>query len=120
MAQLPDRYTPPRHLNSGHRDPEDLKIINVFTYLADVDELCGPFTYVPRTHPFGAAVGKALKKWWVSDDQMSRVFPSTLWRTCTGQAHTTILADTLDYHRGGKPTSGRRILIASTYTSGAP
>jgi hypothetical protein len=31
-----------------------------------------------------------------------------------------ILADTVGYHRGGKPTNGNRILITFTYTSGAP
>jgi hypothetical protein len=31
-----------------------------------------------------------------------------------------ILADTMGYHRGGKPREGNRILIALTYTSGTP
>jgi hypothetical protein len=51
---------------------------------------------------------------------MSQVFPPTLWRMCTGPAYTMILADTLGFHRGGKPRLGRRILLTFTYTSGAP
>jgi hypothetical protein len=31
-----------------------------------------------------------------------------------------ILADTLGYHRGGKPTTGTRLLVTFTYTSGTP
>ncbi len=31
-----------------------------------------------------------------------------------------ILADTVGYHRGGKPREGNRILITFTYTSGVP
>ena len=31
-----------------------------------------------------------------------------------------ILADTVGYHRGGKPTSGVRILATFTYTSATP
>jgi len=111
--------TPPQTSQLWHRDPEDLKIIKVFIYLNDVDEQCGPFTYVPGTHPFGPAAHKGVKRQ-SSDERMSVVFPPDAWRTCTGRAHTMILADTVGYHRGGKPTSGTRILITFTYTSGAP
>ena len=41
--------------------------------------------------------------------------------TRTGRAGTMILADTVGYHRGGKPEAGhRRILITFTFTSGTP
>ena len=106
-----------------HRDPEDLRLIKVFIYLADVDDRCGPFTYIPRTHPFGEEAVRAQKlekKKRVPDDRMNRVFPPESWRVCTGPAGTMILADTLGYHRDGKPTAGRRILITFTYTSGTP
>jgi hypothetical protein len=106
-----------------HRDPEDLRLIKVFIYLADVDEQLGPFTYISQTHPFGAKAAlaqKLEKKKRVPDDRMNRVFPPESWRVCTGPAGTMIMADTLGYHRGGKPTAGRRILITFTYTSGAP
>ncbi len=106
-----------------HRDPEDLKLIKAFIYLVDVDEQCGPFTYIPRTHPFGAEAASAQrleKKKRIADDRMMRAFPPQSWQVCTGSANTMILADTLGYHRGGKPTAGRRTLITFTYTSGSP
>lgn len=106
-----------------HRDPEDLKIVKAFIYLVDVDEQCGPFTYIPGTHPFGAEVVKATKlerKKRFEDDRMHRVFPPEAWRVCTGPANTLILADTIGYHRGGRPTAGQRVLITFTYTSGTP
>ena len=106
-----------------HHDPEDLKVIKVFIYLEDVNEENGPFTYVPRTHPFGANVAEAErhgKKERLSDEQVSGVFSPQTWRVCTGPAHTMILADTLGYHRGGKPIAGTRILVTFTYTSGTP
>jgi hypothetical protein len=106
-----------------HRDPEDLKLVKVFIYLVDVDESRGPFTYIPATHPFGVkttTAQKLEKKKRLSNDAMSLVFPPESWRVCTGPANTMILADTVGYHRGGKPTVGRRILITFTYTSGAP
>lgn len=106
-----------------HRDPEDLKLVKVFIYLADVDDRNGPFTYIPGTHPFGSHVAKAAQladTRRVSDDLMRPVFPPESWRVCTGRANTMILADTVGFHRGGKPTVGTRILLTLTYTSGAP
>ncbi len=106
-----------------HHDPEDLKIIKVFIYLEDVGDENGPFTFIPGTHPFGPHVrngttrggGKRL-----SDDQITSAFPPDTWRVCTGRAGTMIMADTLGYHRGGKPSAGTRLLVTFTYTSGTP
>lgn len=106
-----------------HHDPEDLKLVKVFIYLEPVDERNGPFTYIPRTHPFGANVAKAesgRKRERLPDEQLAGVFPPDSWRVCTGPAGTMILADTLGYHRGGKPTTGTRLLVTFTYTSGTP
>lgn len=114
---------PPEQSQLWHRDPEDLRLIKVFIYLVDVDEQCGPFTYIPRTHPFGeeASVSPRLeRKKRMGDDRMTRFIPPEKWRVCTGPANTMIIADTIGYHRGGKPIAGRRILITFTYTSGAP
>jgi hypothetical protein len=106
-----------------HRDPEDMKIIKVFIYLDKVDESTGPFTYIPDTHPFGSAAGKAAvyeKQKRVLDSDLAKVYPSESWLACTGPASTMILADTVGYHRGGKPAVGQRILVTFTYTSGVP
>lgn len=106
-----------------HRDPEDLRQIKVFIYLRDVDENCGPFSYIPRTHPFSEGAGKIPEHKHhkrITDEEMKRTFPPDSWMTCVGPAKTMILADTVGYHRGGKPTSGARILITCTYTSGVP
>lgn len=106
-----------------HRDPEDVKIIKVFIYLGDVDENQGPFSYIINTHPFGAAATKVpvhRSGIRVADDDMAAAFPRDTWVTCTGPKNTMILADTVGYHRGGKPSSGSRILITFTYASGMP
>jgi hypothetical protein len=116
--------TAPELSQLWHRDPEDLKTLKVFIYLVDVDEQCGPFCYVPGSQPFGAnkaAVRKLEQKQRVPDEIMARMFPPESWRICTGPASTMILADTVGYHRGGKPAPGhRRILITFTFTSGTP
>lgn len=116
--------SPPELSQLWHRDPEDVKIVKVFIYLTDVDQRCGPFTYIPGTHPFGRQNARAKKienKKRVTDDKMARVFAPNSWQICTGPPSTMIMADTVGYHRGGKPDSGnRRILITFTYTSGIP
>ena len=105
-----------------HRDPEDLKLIKVFIYLEDVGEQNGPFTYIPKTHPFGSRAQEALacqaKR--IDDKRMRRYFNERRWRVCTGPANTMILADTVGFHRGGKPDTGTRLLITFTYTSATP
>jgi hypothetical protein len=106
-----------------HRDPEDLKIIKVFIYLNDVGPDNGPFCYIPKTHPFSSGSGivpnhKDKKR--ILDDEMISVLPKESWIACTGPANTMIIADTVGYHRGGKPTNGTRVLITFTYTSGKP
>ena len=68
---------PPAVSQLWHRDPEDLRLLKVFIYLSDVKEHSGPFLYIPRTQPFGAAVeqarrcGNSLR---LSDAKVSKVF----------------------------------------------
>jgi hypothetical protein len=112
-----------KHSQLFHRDPEDVKLIKVFIYLENVDENHGPFTYIPGTHPFGSAadiVPKHTSRYRVLDEDMALVLPQWSWLACTGPANTMILADTVGYHKGGKPTKGNRILIAFSYSSGKP
>ena len=106
-----------------HRDPEDLKIIKIFIYLNDVGAENGPFCYIPKTHPFSSGAGtvplhKDKKR--ILDDEMISVLPKDSWVTCTGPANTMVIADTVGFHRGGKPRIGTRLLITFTYTSGKP
>ena len=51
---------------------------------------------------------------------MNRDFPPETHLVCTGPANTMILADTVGYHRGGRPRFGNRILLTFTYTSAWP
>jgi hypothetical protein len=106
-----------------HRDPEDVRLIKVFIYLNDVGDESGPFSYIRRTHPFSEGAAKIpphrdSKR--ITDEEMRRTFPQSTWLSCVGPAKTMILADTVGYHRGGKPTKGNRILVTFTYTSGTP
>lgn len=106
-----------------HRDAEDRRLIKVFIYLNDVGSQNGPFCYIPKTHPFSTGAGTVPRhkdKKRILDDEMTSAFPKKFWVECTGPANTMILADTVGFHRGGKPITGTRLLITFTYTSGKP
>lgn len=106
-----------------HRDPEDLKTVKVFFYLSDVTEENGPFCYIAETHPFASGAGRVpphKHKKRILDEEMVSAFAPDSWLTCTGPANTMIIADTVGFHRGGKPRKGTRILLTFTYTSGTP
>jgi hypothetical protein len=114
---------PAKDAQLWHHDPEDFQVVKVFIYLNDVDENLGPFSYIPKTQPFGAETARIRQyvgRGRTQDEEISVGFPPDTWCICTGPAHTMIIADTIGYHRGGKPVSGNRILIRFTYTSGAP
>ena len=114
---------PPRASQMWHRDPEDLRIIKAFIYLVDVDEETGPFTYIPKTHAFGEYAARDpmhTDRKRILDEEMNPVLSPETHLVCTGPAGTMILADTVGYHRGGKPRSKDRILLTFTYTSAWP
>jgi hypothetical protein len=106
-----------------HRDPEDYKMLKVFIYLEPVGEKNGPFSYIPRTQPFGAMSDKVpvhQHKRRILDEEMATIFPEESWLQCIGGKYTMVIADTVGFHRGGKVDEGRRLLITFTYTSGSP
>ncbi len=51
------------------------------------------------------------------DEEMNLILSPDMHRVCTGPADKMILADTVGYHRGGKPRSRNRVLLTFTYTS---
>lgn len=104
-----------------HRDPEDMQLVKVFIYLSHVDNNSGPFCYIPKSHPFSTGAARTPKHKdpkRITDEEMQTAFAPQTWLSCTGPAGTMILADTVGYHRGGKPNTGKRVLITFTYTSG--
>ena len=105
-----------------HRDDDDHANVKAFIYLNTVTEGGGPFCFVPGTHVFGnlknavppTAPGR------MNDDQMAANVPEAGWTRCTGAARTVILADTTGFHKGLKPQTQHRVLVAIHYTSGTP
>lgn len=104
-----------------HRDGDDVMNLKIFTYLSDVGEANGPFTFVPGTQPLGnRPVDPPENKYQrVTDDDMVQTVPRDHWKICIGKAGDMIFADTCGYHRGLKPTQGYRLMLMVHYASRA-
>jgi hypothetical protein len=108
---------PPKLSQLWHRDYDDVINLKFFVYLTDVDDTTGPFTFAPGTQPGGPR--QLVIKDRLDDEEMARYVPRGEWVVATGAAGTVVIADTCGYHKGGKPTEGRRILWTAQFTSGA-
>lgn len=92
-----------------HRDGDyRYFVMRIFVYLAEVDEHCGPFTYVPGTHMKGRGEHRG------SNDASD---PAPI--AAKGPAGTIVFADTRGLHRGGRCTAGTRFFYNALYTSPA-
>ncbi|MBI4137753.1 MAG: hypothetical protein HY472_00705 [Candidatus Sungbacteria bacterium] len=115
----------PAHLSQRwHRDPEDKKIIKVFLYMTDVDEIgAGPFTYVLQSHlggkwrdifpqrpPVGRYPLPGAVEWHIPPDDV---------KTCLAPKGTIIFCDTSGLHKGGFSTTKNRIMFTVCYCSDA-
>ncbi len=108
-----------------HRDEEDQKLVKVFLYLSDVDEMSGPFMYLKHSHAggkwryiFPLAPPRGSRKMPPNEDGY---IPKGDVLVCTAKAGTLIFCDTTGLHKGGLITAGgeSRLMYTSVYTSSA-
>lgn len=104
-----------------HRDPGMNRIVKMFTYLTDVDEETGPFTYVLQSHEFGRW-GKIFPQkqfgrhgFYPPDGAVEKKVPKSDIKVCVGKAGSVIFCDTTGLHRGGYAISKPRIMYTSAY-----
>lgn len=117
---------PPMRSQHWHRDPEDRRIVKVFTLLDDVGAENGPLWFVPRSHRRGALDGDP--EWFrepgrkarrATDDAVARVAPPETWWEGTGPRGMVTLVDTTGLHRGGLVRAGERLLHTATFATAA-
>ncbi len=107
-----------------HRDPQEQKVVKVFTYLNDIDETSGPFTYVkhsaptqdhyyaklfPQQPPAGSYPG---------NEEVEAAVPEADITPMIAKAGTVIFCDTNGLHYGGVATENSRLM--STFGYSAP
>lgn len=106
-----------------HRDHEDRHVIKVFTFLTDIDENMGPFTYLEGTQYGGKYSGIFPAK----PAQGAYPEPNALVEEvqtlgipihrCIGPTGSLVVADTSGIHKGGRTESRPRIILVGFYTS---
>lgn len=115
--------TPPSISQKWHRDPEDKRMLKLFIYLTDVDEVSGPFTYIPYTK-YGLQWAEVFPQrppigFYPLDGAVETVLPPEAVKTCTGRAGTVIFCDTTGLHKGGYATEKERVMYTGGYFSSA-
>lgn len=110
---------PPFLSQRWHRDPEDKRMLKLFIYLTDVDEVAGPFSYIPYSK-YGLKWGKVFPQrppvgFYPPDGAVEKLFSKEAIKICTGRAGTTIFCDTTGLHKGGYAVQKERVMFTVGY-----
>lgn len=78
----------PRESSNFHKDNEEADSLQIFLYLVDIDDYCGPLVYVPGSHRHDAQscrprvsrdLGIDAHDGRISDDEVRRFYPESGW-----------------------------------------
>lgn len=95
-----------------HRDNDSIRFLKLFIYLTDVEEDCGPHTFVRHTHDRDGC----LERRRYQDEEVEAAFGAESVHRFTGAAGTAFLEDTYGLHKGQLPTGRRRLLLQVRYS----
>lgn len=81
-----------RALHSGnfHKDNDESDSLQIFIYLVDIDDTCGPLIYIPGSNHYDVRscrprlsrdLGIASNDGRLSDEEVERVYPRNMWAT---------------------------------------
>ncbi len=102
---------PPTATQNCHRDPNDWKFLKRFVYLTEVDEDCGPNTYVEGSNrSAGQMRARPYPHATVERDYPGRA------RAIMGPRGTAFMADTYGIHAGVVPTGRPRLMLQAQYS----
>lgn len=106
-----------------HRDPQEKKVVKVFTYLNNVDENSGPFVYVPRStpthdHPYAKLFPQQVPagSYPGTESVLEKVAKEDII-PMTGGPGTVVFCDTNGLHYGGAAKTGERIMSTFGYSA---
>jgi hypothetical protein len=99
-----------------HRDYDDSKILKLFTYVNDVTDKNGPFTFIPPIE--SKKVGRDFFPKRIHDNVMDKTGSLKSLKEISGPAGTSFLIDTgRCYHMGSRCRESERIAFIATYTT---
>jgi hypothetical protein len=122
LTHVVPEHSDAQYSQRWHRDPEEKRMFKLFIYLTDVDEGCGPFTYVPGSvwgmKPYGHLFPqKPPAGSYIDSATFDKEVPKGAQRIMTGKAGTIILCDTSGLHCGGYATKGERLMFTAFYSA---
>tara|TARA_B100001939_G_scaffold323742_1_gene315200 strand:- start:258 stop:1163 length:906 start_codon:yes stop_codon:yes gene_type:complete len=106
-----------------HRDPQEVKQVKVFTYLNDIDQNSGPFTYVPHSAPTHKHEYAKLfpqqppQGSYPGNGQVEEKVKTEDIIPMLGKAGTMIFCDTNGLHYGGVAKTNPRIMSTFGYSA---
>jgi hypothetical protein len=112
---------PPVDVRMWHIDVEDHRMLKIIVYLSDVDEDCGPFTYLDLTVTDRVKRELRYLSGFVDDVTMAKIVPQSSWRTTLGPQLTSSWVDTCNvFHKAAQPRKHDRYSMTFSYTSSTP
>ena len=85
----------PLHSSNFHKDNDESDSLQIFIYLVDIDDACGPLIYIPRSNHYDVRscrprlsrdLGLDANDGRLSDEEVERVYPRNSWTACTPDA----------------------------------
>jgi hypothetical protein len=113
---MPDSGRKRRASQKWHRDPQDRRLLKVFLYLNEVDELTGPLEYVPSTRTGGShehispTMSGLARYNYPPEEVVNKAIAEAGKVVCTCPPATLVFCDTSGFHRGGFAIAKPRIL----------
>jgi hypothetical protein len=81
-------HTRPLHSSNFHKDNDESDSLQIFIYLVDVDDTCGPLVYIPGSNHYDVRscrprlsrdLGIPANDGRLSDEEVERVYPRRSW-----------------------------------------
>jgi hypothetical protein len=78
----------PLHSSNFHKDNDESDSLQIFIYLVDIDDTCGPLIYIPGSNHYDVRscrprlsrdLGIAANDGRLSDEEVERIYPRSAW-----------------------------------------
>lgn len=91
----------PLHSSNFHKDNDESDSLQIFIYLVDIDDNCGPLIYIPGSNHYDVRscrprlsrdLGIASNDGRLSDEEVERIYPRSTWATlCTRRGSVAVI-----------------------------
>jgi len=99
----------PRESSNFHKDNDEADSVQIFMYLVDIDESCGPLVYIPRTNRYDVQscrprlnrdLGLNANDGRISDAEIERYYPKAQWAVIKPKRGSVAIIHGNGLHKG--------------------